>query len=510
MRSSQTLSKYIDKATDQFNLEPNLALNIEIADLINEKKGNAPREAALLILKRVNSANPTVSYLALHLLDICVKNCGYPFHFQIASEEFLNGFVSRFPNHPISRMNKIQTKMLEMLEEWNYMLCKNNRHREDFSRIHDIRELMAFRGYKFPAVDEDSIAVMKPNNSLRSAQELAREDLEAHKAKLQELLRRGTPMDLAEANALMKVIAGYDEENTEDYSALAAADLESIRSKALRVKQFLVNQTVSLEEGTLADAVESLKVYQTKIARILREENEDEYYVQKLLSLNDLLINVIEECSNSDLIHSDTNVVSSQPNVVESHVPPSSNDTKQESSLIDLMKLTEEPAVPSPSLPTNVPANQSLSMLSSLSNSMSSTSNGALNSPSYSHAAIPNTNSSLTSILQSDSLMISTQLTSVQKSSGFASYSVQFSNCSLTWPVSEVVFQVAVVKSLKLQLLPHTGDAIIAPGKQNAAHEIMNITNIPADASDLRIRWRVQWIVGTDHRVEQGESHLPL
>ncbi|KAG9650451.1 hypothetical protein KCU64_g9069, partial [Aureobasidium melanogenum] len=74
------LQRYIHNACDPQNFEPNLALNLEIADLINAKKGNAPREAAVAIVQYVNHRNPNVSMLALTLLDICVKNCGYAFH----------------------------------------------------------------------------------------------------------------------------------------------------------------------------------------------------------------------------------------------------------------------------------------------------------------------------------------------------------------------------------------------------------------------------------------------
>jgi ADP-ribosylation factor-binding protein GGA len=35
------LKKRIDNACDPQNMEPNLALNLEVSDLINSKKGNA-------------------------------------------------------------------------------------------------------------------------------------------------------------------------------------------------------------------------------------------------------------------------------------------------------------------------------------------------------------------------------------------------------------------------------------------------------------------------------------
>ena len=92
-----SLQRFIYNACDPIsNYEPNLALNLEIVDLINSKKGNAPREAAFTIVQLVNHRNPNVSLLALGLLDNCVKNCGYPFQLQISTKEFLNELVRRF------------------------------------------------------------------------------------------------------------------------------------------------------------------------------------------------------------------------------------------------------------------------------------------------------------------------------------------------------------------------------------------------------------------------------
>lgn len=66
--------------------------------------GVRPRDAAIAIVRRINSPNQQQALLALSLLDICVKNCGYPFHLQVASKEFLNELVRRFPANPPVRL----------------------------------------------------------------------------------------------------------------------------------------------------------------------------------------------------------------------------------------------------------------------------------------------------------------------------------------------------------------------------------------------------------------------
>ena len=61
----------------------------------------------------------------------------------------------------------------------------------------------------------------------------------AQSAKLQELVRRGTPRDLQEANKLMKVMAGYDTRNKTDYRAKAAEEVSKIQQKAKLLEEML-------------------------------------------------------------------------------------------------------------------------------------------------------------------------------------------------------------------------------------------------------------------------------
>lgn len=65
------------------------------------------------------------------------------------------------------------------------------------------------------------------------------EEREAQSAKLQELIRRGTPQDLQEANKLMKVMAGYDTRNKTDYRAKAAEEVSTIQQKARLLEEML-------------------------------------------------------------------------------------------------------------------------------------------------------------------------------------------------------------------------------------------------------------------------------
>lgn len=79
------------------------------------------------------------------------------------------------------------------------------------------------------------------------------EEKAAQSAKLQELIRRGGPEDLQEANRLMKVMAGYDTKHKTDYRAKAAEEVSKIQEKARLLEERLQNFKAgdNIEEGDI-------------------------------------------------------------------------------------------------------------------------------------------------------------------------------------------------------------------------------------------------------------------
>ncbi|KAI4193299.1 MAG: hypothetical protein LQ346_003955 [Caloplaca aetnensis] len=291
------LQRYIQNAVDPQNFEPNLALNLEISDLINSKKGNAPREAAIAMVNYVNHRNPNVSLLALSLLDICVKNCGYAFHLQISTKEFLNELVRRFPERPPIRPSRVQMRILEAIEEWRTTICQTSRYKEDLGFIRDMHRLLSYKGYMFPEIRREDAAVLNPSDNLQSADEMEEEEKAAQSAKLQELIRRGGPEDLQEANRLMKVMAGYDTKHKTDYRAKAAEEVSKIQEKARLLEERLQNfkDGDKVEEGDVfEDLANALQNAQPKIQKMCQEESDDQEAVAKLLQINDSIHRTID------------------------------------------------------------------------------------------------------------------------------------------------------------------------------------------------------------------------
>ncbi|OAD06682.1 hypothetical protein MUCCIDRAFT_128249, partial [Mucor lusitanicus CBS 277.49] len=328
--------------------EPELSLNLEICEMINKKQGSAPREAASAIVKLVNSKNLNQAMLALTLLDNCVKNCGYPFHLQIASKEFLNELVRKFPERPAPFPSPVVQRILYFIKEWKVALTDMSRHKDDLVHIKDMYRLLRFKGYRFPELRDSSVAALAPSDSLKSAHELEEEDRVAQSAKLQELIRRGRPQDLVEANRLMKIMSGFDTRQTPDYSQKFEDELSKIQDKAILLYEMLEtvkpgekvdrNETIMDLKGACASA-------QPKIQKMITEEEDNdkiEETIENLLTLNDMINNVMAKFADVKKGLYDTQYeISGKPPTQDT------NTTQEPKQAISLIDLDDAPAMSS-------------------------------------------------------------------------------------------------------------------------------------------------------------------
>jgi hypothetical protein len=332
-------------------------LNLELADFVKQKKANAPREAAVEVVKKVNSRHPHVSMLALHLLDHLVKNCGYPFHLQIATKEFLNELVKRFPERPPVFPSPCQSKILELIHEWKQTICVSSKHKEDLVHIRDMHRLLGYKGYRFPNVDARAASVMNAeNNNLQSPEEMEEEDREAQGAKLQELIRRGTPRDLEQAQELMKVMSGAEPEARPDYSQRTRKELDKIQSRAVLLNNMLdnANEDEKFARGDAYDQIASqLRSVQPRLQKMIgdAQEEEESKHLDRLLLVNDLINQVNERyqaCKKGDFSIKVTIDPSIDPRKGGADAVPTPKVT-------DLISFDDEPAA-APSESAGVPS----------------------------------------------------------------------------------------------------------------------------------------------------------
>ncbi|OAD76782.1 hypothetical protein PHYBLDRAFT_180223 [Phycomyces blakesleeanus NRRL 1555(-)] len=312
------LETLIEIACNPKRTKADQSTNIAICQLINEKEGIYPRKAAMLLAGFAASSQPNRALLALDLLDTCAKQCGYPFHLQIATKEFLNKIVSKFPERPppgyspsshqennqwnhfdnfvqsVTFSVPIMDRTLYLIKEWKVGLADMSRFKQDFSMIKEMYRLLRYKGYRFPEIREESIRALVPPEELRTADELEEEDRLARSAKLQELIRRGTPQDLVEAHNLIQIMTGYDKRHQTDYKQKFADEINAIQEQAMSLFEILnaVQPNQGFQLSTPAkNLVQACTLAQARVSKFI--QNGDREDSDDLLALNDLLNNVL-------------------------------------------------------------------------------------------------------------------------------------------------------------------------------------------------------------------------
>ncbi|KAJ3513026.1 hypothetical protein NLJ89_g3180 [Agrocybe chaxingu] len=261
--------------------EPNYALHLEVAEYINQKKANTPREAAMTIARLANHRNPHIAILALALLDTLVQSCGYPFHLQISTKEFLN-------------------EILELIHGWKEGICTESRWKEDLGNIRDMHRLLTFKGYRFRDTGRSTNTAAAATANLKTAEQLEEEDRAAQSAKLQELIRRGTPRDLAAAQELMKSLAGANPDAKPDYRTQALNELNKLEQKVILLNEMLDNVDRERGEkfatGDAYDQVSSiLSAARPKLQKWVSDaETDDPESLDTFLQINDQINTVLD------------------------------------------------------------------------------------------------------------------------------------------------------------------------------------------------------------------------
>ncbi|KAI7879994.1 hypothetical protein K492DRAFT_237568 [Lichtheimia hyalospora FSU 10163] len=334
---------------------PDPALNREICVLINEKQGSFPRVAAVGIVRYVNSKNKAEALLALTLLDLCVKKCGYPFQLQIASKEFLNALVQMFPAtarrskttdwahfdsviHGYAGEDPVMERILYMIREWKIALVDRLGYRDDFANINSMYRLLRQRGYQFPEIRESSISALTSNSVLRTPEELEEQDRVRLSAKLQEHIRRGTKEDLKLADVIMKLLTGYEQRDKPDYKQKFADQIRGIRSKAIVLYELLESMRPGESiDRSIKDLHFVCEQAHEKVKEVIENESTDE--IDAVIPLSSLLDKVLSKYSDVEKGNFDTQydiqaLTSTQ--TATSPPPTSSTPTPPVDNLIDL------------------------------------------------------------------------------------------------------------------------------------------------------------------------------
>lgn len=540
--------------------EPDLALNLDVADYINEKQGPCPRDAVIAIVKLINSRDTHTAVFALALLDVLVKNCGYPLHLQISRKEFLNELVKRFPEHPPLRYSKVQRLVLTAIEEWYQTICKHAPYKDDLGYIRDMHRLLKYKGYVFPKINESDLSVLRPSDHLKSPSEIQKEQEVAQAAKLEELIRRGRPEDLREANKLMKVMAGFKQDNVNEAKQTINNELNKLKRKADLLNEMLSSsETPDLQDDTISALYSNLKGAQPKFQKIIEEEHEDDNLVQDLLKFNDTVNQLLAkydflkagDSSSAAQIHpsniaaspeaadfsnsggalakeinlidfdDDNETSSSSPAPAQtgsgdvvadllgdlSDLSLSSNSNTQSFGLGGSISLGAAQAT------THVTGSSNLDLLGGTS-STAATGTSASHNASNSFDLLGDFDGS-SSIASSNATVLVNQSTKLKiefevtrESSSTIKVKTYFSNVSPT-SLSDLEFLVAVPKSMSLRLTPQSGNFLGAMANKAINQEAWIDNALQNASKPLKVKWKATYKVDGEQIEETGIFTLP-
>uniref|UniRef100_A0A672N8T3 ADP-ribosylation factor-binding protein GGA1-like n=1 Tax=Sinocyclocheilus grahami TaxID=75366 RepID=A0A672N8T3_SINGR len=207
--SEPTMNKEYYKATNPLNRETDWeSIQLFCDQLSDEPEG--PHLATRLLAHKIQSPQEWEAMQALTVLETCVKNCGKRFHNEVGKFRFLNELIKVVsPKYLGSRAPEpVKKKVLEMMYSWTVSLPEE-------TKISDAYQMLKKQGIikQDPDLPDDKSCPPpppRPKNAIF-------EDEEKSKM-LSRLLNSSHPEDLRAANKLIKEMVQEDQKRMEKVS----------------------------------------------------------------------------------------------------------------------------------------------------------------------------------------------------------------------------------------------------------------------------------------------------
>ncbi|XP_056143974.1 target of Myb protein 1 isoform X2 [Lampris incognitus] len=160
---STPVGQRIEHATSSSLPAEDWALNMEICDIINSSE-EGPKDAVRAIKKRVvGNKNFKEVMLALTVLEVCVKNCGFRFHILVSTREFIEGVLVRAI---IPRNNPplvLHDRVLSIIQAW----ADAFRSSPDLTGVVSVYEDLRRKGLEFPMTELDACSPIHTPNTVK-------------------------------------------------------------------------------------------------------------------------------------------------------------------------------------------------------------------------------------------------------------------------------------------------------------------------------------------------------
>ncbi|PKA53243.1 hypothetical protein AXF42_Ash009973 [Apostasia shenzhenica] len=255
----------VEEATSE-NLDgPDWASNLKICDMINSDKVNSV-DLIRGIKKRIMLKDPRVQYLALVLLETCVKNCEKVFS-EAAAERVLDEMV-KLIDDPETIVNN-RNKALVLIEAWG----ESGDELRYLPVYEETYKSLKSRGIRFPGRDDESLVpIFTPPRSIP----------EAEPAVTASLQMPNYPDDTR--------LLSFDVEQTKEAFDVARNSMELLSTVLTSSPQQEV-----LEDDLTITLVHQCQQCQYTIQRIIEIAGDNEATLFEALNVNDELQKILSK-----------------------------------------------------------------------------------------------------------------------------------------------------------------------------------------------------------------------
>ncbi|KAJ4882647.1 Target of Myb protein 1 [Raphanus sativus] len=261
--------KIVEDATSENLEEPDWDMNLEICDMINQEAINSVDLIRGIKKRIMMMKQPRIQYLALVLLETCVKNCEKAFS-EVAAERVLDEMV-KLVDDPQTVVNN-RNKALMLIEAWGESTSEL-RYLPVFEETY--KSLKA-RGIRFPGRDNESLApIFTPARSAPAPELNA--DPPQH-AREPEHVQYNPP------------VRSFTAEDTKEAFDIARNSIELL-STVLSSSP----QQDALQDDLTRTLVQQCRQSQTTVQRIIETAGEDEALLFEALNVNDELVKTLSK-----------------------------------------------------------------------------------------------------------------------------------------------------------------------------------------------------------------------